>query len=91
MIESFKHLEELAAERDLADVFLETDEQEHGIPADQILMALGKRREVMRDCIERGKDAFMQIDVDSPLSKAALARICALTDVAEAKYLDRIP
>src|SRR5256885_10055856 len=55
MIESFKHLEELAGERDLADVFLETDEQEHGIPADQILMALGKRREVMRDCIERGK------------------------------------
>jgi L-serine dehydratase len=40
---------------------------------------------------QRGKDAFMQIDVDSPLSKAALSRICALTDVAEAKYLDRIP
>jgi len=40
---------------------------------------------------QRGKDAFMQIDVDSPLSKAALARICALTDVAEAKYLDKIP
>ena len=55
MIESFKHLEELAAERDLADVFLETDEQEHGIPADQILMALRRRREVMRDCVERGK------------------------------------
>src|SRR5438270_3185487 len=55
MIESFKHLEEPAAERDLADVFLETDEQEHGIPADQILMALRRRREVMRDCVERGK------------------------------------
>ena len=40
---------------------------------------------------QRGKDAFMQIDVDSPLSKAALARICTLEDVAEAKYLDRIP
>ena len=40
---------------------------------------------------QRGKDAFMQIDVDSPLSKAALSRICALTDVAEAKYLDKIP
>src|SRR5213078_3662766 len=40
---------------------------------------------------QRGKDAFMQIDVDSPLGKVALARICALTDVAEAKYLDRIP
>ena len=40
---------------------------------------------------QRGKDAFMQIDVDSPLSKAALSRICALSDVAEAKYLDKIP
>jgi L-serine dehydratase len=40
---------------------------------------------------QRGKDAFMQIDVDSPMSKSALARICALPDVAEAKYLDRIP
>jgi len=40
---------------------------------------------------QRGKDAFMQIDVDSPLSKAALSRICALPDVGEAKYVDRIP
>ena len=40
---------------------------------------------------QRGKDAFMQIDVDSPLSAEALRRICALPDVAEAKYLDRIP
>jgi L-serine dehydratase len=40
---------------------------------------------------QRGKDAFMQIDVDSPMSKAALKRICATADVAEAKYLDRIP
>jgi len=40
---------------------------------------------------QRGKDAFMQIDVDSPLSKAALARVCALTDVAQAKYLDINP
>jgi L-serine dehydratase len=55
MIESFKHLEELAAGRDLAEVFLETDEQEHGIPADQILLALRRRREVMRDCVDRGK------------------------------------
>src|ERR1051325_2204304 len=56
MIESFAHLEQAAAGRDLADVFLETDEQEHGIPAAQILAALRKRREVMRDCIERGKN-----------------------------------
>jgi L-serine dehydratase len=40
---------------------------------------------------QRGKDAFMQIDVDSPLSKAALDRICATPDVARAQYLDRIP
>ena len=40
---------------------------------------------------QRGKDAFMQIDVDSPLSKAALARISSISDVARAQYLDRIP
>jgi L-serine dehydratase len=55
MIESFKQLEEVAKDRDLADVFLETDEQEHGVPSDQILEALRKRRGVMRDCVERGK------------------------------------
>ena len=55
MIESFKHLEELTRDRDLADVFLETDEQEHAVPAEQILEALRKRRAVMRECIERGK------------------------------------
>ncbi len=55
MIESFKHLEQLAADRDLADVFLETDEQEHAVPAEQIVEALRKRRAVMRDCVERGR------------------------------------
>jgi len=40
---------------------------------------------------QRGKDAFMQIDVDSPISAAALKRILAIPDVAEARYLDRIP
>ncbi|HEX7709150.1 MAG TPA: L-serine ammonia-lyase, iron-sulfur-dependent subunit beta [Thermoanaerobaculia bacterium] len=40
---------------------------------------------------QRGKDAFMEIDVDSPLSSAALARIGSLPDVANARYLDRIP
>lgn len=40
---------------------------------------------------QRGKDAFMQIDIDSPLSKEAIGRICALSDMGEAKYLDRIP
>ena len=55
MIDSFKQLEQIAKDRDLADVFLETDEQEHGVPRDQILEALRKRRGVMRDCVERGK------------------------------------
>jgi L-serine dehydratase len=40
---------------------------------------------------QRGKDAFMQIDIDSPLSREAIARICALPDMARAQYLDRIP
>lgn len=40
---------------------------------------------------QRGKDAFMEIDVDSPISKSALGRINGLPDMAEAKYLDRIP
>lgn len=40
---------------------------------------------------QRGKDAFMEIDVDSPLSGEALQRICSLEDVAVARYLDRIP
>ena len=40
---------------------------------------------------QRGKDAFMEIDVDSPLSREALRRICSLEDVADARYLDRIP
>ncbi len=40
---------------------------------------------------QRGKDAFMQIDVDSPLSQEALQRIGSLPDVAEARYLDQIP
>jgi L-serine dehydratase len=40
---------------------------------------------------QRGKDAFMQIDIDSPLSASALQRICALPEMARAQYLDRIP
>jgi L-serine dehydratase len=40
---------------------------------------------------QRGKDAFMGIDVDSPPSDEAIVRICSLPDMAEAKYLDRIP
>ena len=55
VIESFAHLEELARDRDLADVFLETDEEEHAIPREQILDALRRRREVMRECVGRGR------------------------------------
>src|SRR5437868_12513295 len=55
MIESFAQLEEIGKDRDLAEVFLEVDEQEHAIPREQILEALRKRRQVMRDCVERGK------------------------------------
>jgi len=40
---------------------------------------------------QRGKDAFMQIDVDSPLGTSALDRIRGTADVSEARYLDRIP
>ena len=40
---------------------------------------------------QRGKDAFMEIDVDSPVSDAAIARICSLSDMSMARYLDRIP
>src|SRR5712691_453701 len=61
MIESFKQLDEFASERDLAEAFLETDEQEHGIPGAQILEALRKRRQVMRECIERGKNGGLSM------------------------------
>ena len=40
---------------------------------------------------QRGKEAFMQIDIDSPISGSALDRVLALPDVAEGRYLDRIP
>ena len=55
MIESFAQLEQIGADRDLADVFLENDAEEHAVPAADILEALRKRRAVMRDCVERGK------------------------------------
>lgn len=40
---------------------------------------------------QRGKDAFMQIDIDSPVSTEALAEILRLPDMTEGRYLDRIP
>jgi L-serine dehydratase len=55
MIESFAQLERDADGRDLADVFLEVDAQEHGYTADEIVDALSRRREVMWECVQRGK------------------------------------
>lgn len=40
---------------------------------------------------QRGKDAFMQVDVDSPPSSGAIQQVRELEDVTEVKYLDRIP
>ena len=54
MIRSFKELEQVAANRDLAEVFLEVDVAEHGISAEDILSALTRRREVMWECIQKG-------------------------------------
>lgn len=61
MIESFAQLEALGRDRDVADLFLESDEQEHAVPAEQILEALRRRRAVMRDCVERGKGGGMSM------------------------------
>lgn len=54
MIETFAQLEQIAADRDLADVFLEADEEEHGVPREQILEQLRNRREVMWECVRKG-------------------------------------
>lgn len=55
MIDSFAHLEQLGLDRDLADVFLETDEEEHGVSREEILTTLERRREVMKECVVRGQ------------------------------------
>jgi L-serine dehydratase len=39
---------------------------------------------------ERGKEAFMQIDIDSPLSTGAVAKVGALEEMSLVRYLDRI-
>ena len=54
MIETFAQLEEVAADRDLADVFLEHDEEEHGVSKEQILETLRKRHAVMWECVNKG-------------------------------------
>lgn len=40
---------------------------------------------------QRGKEAFMQIDIDSPISEEALGAILRLPDMDDGRYLDRIP
>lgn len=40
---------------------------------------------------QRGKDAFMQVDVDSPVSGDVLRMIRDFPDVDDVRYLDRIP
>jgi L-serine dehydratase len=40
---------------------------------------------------QRGRDAFMQVDLDSPLSAEAMERIRGMEGVANAFYVDRIP
>src|SRR5687767_13718678 len=54
MIETFRQLEQIGGDREPADVFLTSDSEESGFPAEQIVAALGKRREVMWECIRRG-------------------------------------
>lgn len=40
---------------------------------------------------QRGREAFMHVDLDSPLSSNAMKRIRDLEGVARALYIDRIP
>ncbi|MFN2239697.1 MAG: L-serine ammonia-lyase, iron-sulfur-dependent, subunit beta [Thermoanaerobaculia bacterium] len=61
MIENFASLLEIGDERDCADVFLESDAEESGFSPDQIVSALGKRREVMWECIRRGLDGGLSM------------------------------
>lgn len=56
MIETFAQLKELAGDRDLAEVFLEADEEEHGISKQEILDSLRTRHEVMWECVRKGQD-----------------------------------
>ncbi|MBW3671700.1 MAG: serine dehydratase [Acidobacteria bacterium] len=40
---------------------------------------------------QRGREAFMHVDLDSPLSQDAMTRVRAMEGVARALYVDRIP
>lgn len=55
-MDTFKQLEDLASDRDLADVFLEVDRDEHAVAPQDVLAELRRRREVMKECVRRGQD-----------------------------------
>lgn len=55
MIASFNELLAAGEGRDLAQVLLDADAEESGFTQQQILDALAKRREVMWECVRRGK------------------------------------
>lgn len=61
MIETFKQLEEVGEGRDLAEVLLEADSQESGYTAEEIVEALTNRREVMWECIRRGRNGGLSM------------------------------
>lgn len=54
MIESFAQLLDVGKDRDLADVFIESDAEESGYTSEEILDTLARRREVMLECVQRG-------------------------------------
>ena len=89
MIESFKQLEESGRGRDLAEVFLEVDEQEHGIPGEQILSALRKRREIMRDALAvMGENSRMGVIVAAPTAGAGGVVPGMLLALEEERHVD---
>jgi L-serine dehydratase len=55
MIRSFAELQTAGEGRDLAEVFLESDSEESGHSAAEIVEALSRRREVMIECVRRGQ------------------------------------
>jgi L-serine dehydratase len=55
MIRSFAELQTAGEGRDLAEVFLESDSEESGHSAAEIVEALAARREVMIECVRRGQ------------------------------------
>ncbi len=55
MLDTFKSLEELAHDRDLAEVFLEFDHEEHAVDPEAVLAELRQRRLVMQESVRRGQ------------------------------------